>query len=201
MGQSPENGIREDEEDDATSTAPGGSEGSEGNDDDGRDPRVKELSDEAARRRIENKELKAQLDSAMQQLKAIEDKDKSEVEKATARVAEFEAKVAEMEAALQKERIQNAFLSSNKYTWHNPERALALVDLSEVSIDDDGSVSGLDKALEKLAKSDPYLIKSTDDSAPTGGSPSGTPAGSGSKKDKGAADRDKLLAKYPALRR
>ena len=205
MGQSP---ADEEGTEDGTGTtdsgaAPEGSTDSAGSEDtEGKDPRVKELSDEAARRRIENKELKTQLDEAMKSLKAIEDKDKSEVERATARVAELEAKQAEMEASLQKERIEKAFLASNKYAWHSPDRALALVDLSEVNIDDDGAVSGLDKALEKLAKSDPYLIKATDDAGGSGAkTPSGTPAGSGSKGDKGAADREKLMVKYPALRR
>jgi chromosome segregation ATPase len=200
MGQSPDGIVTDDENDDASSTPPGGAVSEESTDNEGKDPRVKELSDEAARRRIENKELKTQLDTAMQQLKAIEDKDKTEVEKATARVAELEAKQAEMENELQQERIQNAFLASNKYTWHNPERALALVDLNDVKINDDGKVDGLDKALEKLAKSDPYLIKSSDDGGTPPAGASGTPAGSGSKGGKGA-DRDALLKKYPALRR
>jgi hypothetical protein len=194
----------EEQDEDTTDTPdPAGvdSGSDEGSGDEGKDPRVKELSDEAARRRVENKALKTQLEEALQQLKGIEDKDKSEVEKATARVAELEAKQAEMETQLQQERIQRAFLASNKYTWHNAERALSLVDLSEVTIDDDGKVTGLDKALEKLAKSDPYLIKATDEggSAPKGAS--GAPAGSGSKGEKGAADREKLMAKYPALRK
>ena len=192
-------------ENDGTATdgegAPGTNANSDSDSDDaGKDPRIKELSDEAARRRIENKQLKIDLDAAKSTLKEIEDKDKSEVERANAKMAELELKLEENNAALQQERIEKAFLASNKYTWHNSERALALVDLADVVIDD-GKVTGLDKALEKLAKSDPYLIKTADD-PPNGSGPTGTPAGSGEGKGgKGAVDREKLMVKYPALRR
>ena len=201
MGQSPEDVIDDDEQETDDTTPPGDGEDGEGDGNEGKDPRVKELSDEAARRRVENKALKTQLEEALKQLKSYDDKDKSEVDKATARVTELEALVAQQEESLQQERIHTAFLASNKYTWHNSERAMSLVDLSEVTIDDDGAVSGLDKALEKLAKSDPYLIKSSEDGGSPKGGPTGTPAGSGGKGEKGAADREKLLAKYPALRR
>ena len=200
MGQSLNN-----ENEDGTNTdesaALGGTDNGQGDDgNDGKDIRVKELSDEAARRRIENKQLKTALDEALGKLKSIEDKDKSEVERATSHAAELEAKLAELATALEQERIQKAFLASNKYTWHNPERALALVDLADVTIGEDGTVTGLDKALEKLAKSDSYLIKDSADDA-GGSTPTGTPAGSGTKQDKGAVSREKLMAKYPALRR
>lgn len=203
MGQSPEDEDGTDTGAGTTddTTPPGEGDAGDSNDTASKDPRVKELSDEAARRRIENKELKTQLDEAMSKLKEIEDKDKSEVERATAKLAELEEKLTANETALQQERIEKAFLASNKYAWHNSERALSLVDLSEVTIDEDGKVTGLDKALEKLAKSDPYLIKSEGSDGDKGTGPTGTPAGSGDKKDKGAADREKLVSKYPVLRR
>lgn len=145
-------------------------------------------------------EAERRLNEALNRLKEFEDKDKSEIEKAQADAAEAAKRAEAAETALQRERVNNAFLLHNKVTWHNPERALALLDLSDVTIAEDGTVIGMDKAIEALSKSDPYLIKTED--TPAGDlPPSGTPAGSGGRKPNASADREKMLAKYPALRR
>ena len=134
-------------------------------------------------------------------LREYEDKDKTELEKAQRDAQEAQKRADEAEAGLKRERITNAFLLHNTVQWHNPERALALLDLSEVTIDDNGSVVGMDKAIEALTKSDPYLIKEeAADDGKTPPPPSGTPTGSGRKTDK-QVDRDRLLQKYPALKR
>lgn len=186
-------------EDESTKNGTGNGAGTEGEEDQG-DPRIKELSDEAARRRVEARDAKARAEAAEAKLKEIDDANKSEIDRATARAAELEAENAQAQAALKEARIQNAFLASNKYQWHNAERALALVDLSEVTIDEDGKVTGLDKALEALAKSDSYLIKGDDagDGTPPGST--GAPAGTGKKKDPAVATREQLASKYPILR-
>jgi len=136
-----------------------------------------------------------------QRLRSFEDKDKTELEKAQRDAAEAAAREKAANEALKRERINNAFLMSNKFSWHNPERALTLLDLSDVTIDEAGKVTGLEKAIESLAKSDAYLLKAPD---PTPGSdlpPSGQPTGGGGPAKVAKADRDKLLEKYPALRR
>ena len=194
----------EDKKDQLDPDETGGPEGSNGDENeggDGQDPRIQDLNREAARHRHEKKEIQRQLDEANQRLREIEDKDKSELTKATERAAELETENAQLKTGLTQAQVKIAFLASNKYEWHNADRALALVDLSEVTIDEDGKVTGLDKALEALVKSDPYLVKATDgssDSGPKGSS--GAPAGSG-KKDKDGANREKLISRYPVLRR
>lgn len=144
-------------------------------------------------------EAEKRLNETLARLKEFEDKDKSEIEKAQADAAEAQKRAEEAETALKRERINNAFLLHNSVTWHNPEKALALLDLSEVTISDDGTVVGMDKAIEALAKSDAYLVKTEDT---PGGSlpPSGAPAGSGPKGQK-QLDREALRKKYPALNR
>jgi hypothetical protein len=135
-------------------------------------------------------------------VKEFEDKDKDELQKATDRVQELETENTGLSEAVKQLRIENEFLASNKYTWHNPKRALSLADLSEVTITEDGKVEGLDKALDALAKSDQYLLKSEkdgDEEPPEGSSGSGN--GSGRKGGKGAVDKEALQKKYPALRR
>lgn len=135
-------------------------------------------------------------------LREYEDKDKSELERAQRDAEEFKAKAEAAEQNLKRERVNNAFLMNNKFAWHNAERALSLLDLSEVVISEDGKVTGLDKAIEALAKSDPYLLVPEDGN--TKGAdlpPSGQPVGGGAKSGKPTTDREKLLSKYPALRR
>jgi hypothetical protein len=169
------------------------------------DPRVKELSDENAKHRNLNKELKKQNADLAARLKALEDKDKSEAEKATSTAKELEAKAKQLEETNQRLLVQNAFLTDNKYTWANPKTALKLVDLSDVEINDDGEVTGMREALDKLAKAEPYLLaKNADDGDDDGDDGKGKPPPTGvpqGKKPKGNPDREKLLMKYPALRR
>lgn len=90
-----------------------------------------------------------------------------------------------------------------KIKFKNPKTAFKLLDLDEVDVDDDGTFDGLEDAIAALAKSDPYLVddgkddKDKDDKGT--GRRVGQPTGS---RSKGAnPNREKLLKKYPALRR
>lgn len=155
---------------------------------------------EALKRRMQAADKRAS--EAEAKAKEYEDKDKDELTKATERAETLEKENEALQQATKDLRIENEFLASNKYTWHNPKRALQVADLSEVTITEDGKVEGLDKALDALAKSDEYLLKKsdgTDGEGPDGKSGSG--AGSGRKDDKKTVDKEALAKKYPALRR
>ena len=204
LGASEDDKPDDDSDDQPDDDTSGGGDGDDDPEEDSgkdeRDPRIKALSDEAAKRRVENKQLKADLDKALARIKEIDDADKSEVDRLTEQVAELTSKQEEAEASLREARLHNAFLASNKYTWHEPETALKLVDLSEVEIEEDGSVKGMDKALKALADSKPFLVrKEEEEDEPK--TPTGTPAGSGGRKDKSKLDRERLEKKYPAIRR
>lgn len=113
-------------------------------------------------------------------------------------------------ATVRKQAIQIEFLGSNKYTWNNPKAALRLLDLDEVEIDDDGKVTGLDKAIEALAKSDPYLLKTADagdgenkngqGKAPAGKSGATTKNKTTNDSKSEAEKRADLERKFPSLR-
>ena len=175
------------------------------------DKRIQELSAEAKKKRLRIRELKAankklqeELDAAKKG-KKTDDSDDTEDESTGQLKKDFET----MLSANEQLRIQLAFVSNTKHQWKDPEAALKLADLSDVEIDDDGQVEGLDEALEELAKSKPYLLaesKSEDDDEddedgddkrkrrrkvgqPTGGRKKGNP------------NRDSLVKKYPALNR
>lgn len=94
-----------------------------------------------------------------QELRQLRDKDLPEAEKLKRDFTESQEQVKTLTETNNALALKVAFLSDNTYSWHNAERALKLVDLSQVEINADGSVSGLKEALKALATSDPYLVK------------------------------------------
>jgi predicted KAP-like P-loop ATPase len=83
----------------------------------------------------------------------------SEVEQLKAKIAESEKAKADAEARVNDALIRHAVeMAANKLKFHRPEVAYQLLDLAEVSIDEDGKVSGVDEALKKLVKENAYLV-------------------------------------------
>lgn len=181
-----------------------------GGDDGGAGGKPKDKSDDSNDGTISREEfdaLKARMQAADRakaaaeaRIKEFEDKDKSELEKAARDRDEALALGEKLAEQLDQERIRNAFMSSNKFQWRNPSTAIKLADLSEVTIGDDGKVTGLDKALEALAKSDPYLLKGDDDEDDDKLKGKTAAGGTPPKGNKQKARREELLTKYPALR-
>lgn len=132
------------------------------------------------------------------ELQQIRDKDLPEAEKLKRDFDTAQKQVVELQDSNKRLALENAFLKDNTYGWHNPDRALKLVDLSQVEIQSDGSVAGLKDALKALATSDPYLIKQqTDDSKPQqqGGTAPGNNGNSSTSKPNAA----KMVGRLPAL--
>lgn len=204
---------------DATMTAPNGSEGNTGEPqggdpadtedpegsggEDDRDPqaKIKALNEEKDRHFKKFQSEKERADDLAAKLKEIEEAGLEEGEKVKRQNEELTATVTTLTEANQLLRLENAFLTDNTYSWHNPKRALKLVDLSEVEIADDGTVKGLDNALKNLAKSDPYLIKAVEKDDGKPGPKTGDTVNPPKNQKQGEADREKLLQKYPGLRR
>jgi len=157
------------------------------------DRRKAELEAEVSTLKTENAALKA------------EGKDGKLDEATTARVAELEKTVTESSKTIQTLRINNAFLSANDFTWHDPEDAMRLADLSEVEIEEDGTVVGLKEALKKLAKAKPHLIKKAevkvdkDDADEEDRNPSGSATNGRRKGGRAKPDRAALSKTYPVL--
>lgn len=111
--------------------------------------------------------------------------------------------IAQLQSSLDDQLLNNAFLTDNTYKWQNPARVLQIVDRSSVDIKD-GKVSGIKEALESLAKSDPYLLKSDDsggEGSSGGGQTGGQNNGNRNNSNNGQKSREELSRKYPALRR
>ncbi len=121
---------------------------------------------------------------AEQELKQLRDKDLPEADKLKRDYEESQAQVQQLQDVNKALALKVAFLSDNTYTWHNPERALKLIDLSQVEIQPDGTVSGLKEALKALATSDAYLIKQEvkeEPKPPAGTAPANNGGSTGSK--------------------
>lgn len=214
MGASPDDpsngGEADDKDKDPEGTGSKSEDSDSGGDPDGSKPKgnpdakIEDLEQEKERHYTRRKEAEAERDRLRQEVEELKGKDKGEDEKLKEKVAQQETTIASLEDSLRSAHLENAFLKDNTYSWHNPGRALKLADLSKVEIDDDGTVHGLKEALDKLAKSDAYLINKE------GKEEKKTPPNTDDPKNKGkkekAADskddkRAALLRKYPALRR
>jgi hypothetical protein len=157
---------------------------------------------EVARREAED--LRARMKAADQraakfetELKQLRDKDLPEQEKLLRDHAEV---VKERDSLLEGNRalaLKVAFLSDNSVTWHNPERAMKLVDLSNVEIDADGKVTGLKDALAALAKSDAYLVKTEKEQEKE--TPPATAPGTNGANGTGKPSTKTLSSRFPAL--
>jgi hypothetical protein len=134
-----------------------------------------------------------------QELKQLKEKDMPAAEKLQRDFEESQKQVETLQSTNQKLALQVAFLSDNTYTWHNPDRALKLVDLSQVEIDADGKVSGLKDALKALATSDPYLIKK-EVSQEENRTPPGTAPGNNGANGSGKPKATALQSRFPVMR-
>lgn len=142
-------------------------------------------------------------------LKELEEKDLSEQEKALKLVPELQESVATLQKENQGLKAKVAFLGLDGFSWHDPDVALAQVDLSEV-VGEDGTINKkeLKKAAEVLAKDKAFLVKAaTDDkdkgkngAGGNGQGSSGSGVGSGGRgAGNNGVDEAALKAKYPAL--
>ena len=153
-------------------------------DDDGKNRTNDDDSDaemEKLRKRMKAADKRA--DEAAAALKKREDADKGELERATETVTELEAKLEELTETVKDLRLQNAFLTANTHSWHDPDVALKIAESKkylEDVVDGDGEVDKkvLGKALDRLAKEHVYLVKTeVKKDNPDDDNPSGEPAG------------------------
>lgn len=141
------------------------------------------------------------LAEARAKLKQFEDKDRTELEKAQNDLKEA---VEARDSALEKLRdfqIIEAFRNASEaekppLNWHNTKVAMGQLDSNLYKIEDDGSVTGMDKAVKALAKDHEYLLKKEQGAAGKSGGSFNNGSGGGNK----TADAEKLKNKYAALR-
>lgn len=127
---------------------------------------VKKLRGESAKYRTQRNDLQTKLDgfsdlggfesfdalkSAASSWQQQEEQNKTEMEKMNDQISRLQA---ERDMAVQQAQdrlIQSAFVSeASKLGYANPADAYRLADLSDVTVDDDGTVKGVDKAVKAL---------------------------------------------------
>lgn len=179
-----------------------GDEGSDEGKDDGassdkKDDRDAEIEAIKARMRAADRRAAA----AEAKAKEYEDKDKSEGQRLSEENESLKSEVETLKKSLQEQRLQNAFLTSNDYTWQDAEAALRLADLSGV-VDEDGEVdkAALKKALKALAEGKPFLVKTQEGNGESKNGPSGSSTGSSkNNRQQSGPSEDELRRRYPAL--
>lgn len=138
----------------------------------------------------------------LNKIKAFEDKDKSELEKAQGDLAEATKDRDASKQALQSLRVEVEFLKVDGISWHNKGDALKML-LSDymdgVEIDDQGKVKGVDAAAKRMAKDKAYLVNSTPATS-TGDKMNGSRKGDASKQSQSARD-ESLRKRFPSLGR
>lgn len=149
--------------------------------------------------------------AAESELQKVKDKDLSEKDKAVKDLQTVTDERDGLVVEVNKLRLANAFLSANTITWNDSDVALEIASSKgylEDAVSDKGEVDGkeLAKALEKLSKDKPYLVKSKDDSEDEDDEPEPKPsgtstAGAGKKKSDADARMARLRESLPALGR
>jgi hypothetical protein len=166
--------------------------------------KAKALKDEQARHyngKKEEERKRLEAEAERDELKKKQDeadrKGKSELENLKSDVESQKSTIESQAATIKRLTVANAFLELPDIEWHNPKRALTLVDLSEVEFDDKtGEIKDTSKlvaAAKNLAKTDAYLVKSK--TAVGNGTPAGKPTGSPPAGGKGAAAMDDAAVK------
>jgi hypothetical protein len=143
---------------------------------------VEELRSEAKGYRLKLRDTEKRVEDLEAKLKDISDAEKPEVERLTEEKARLETLLKDREVELQTSAVNTAIrMSAVQANVVDVEAVTALIDRNEITFED-GSVAGVDKALKKLLKDKPYLIKGGEEIPPPTPGAGGTPMGQGNKK-------------------
>lgn len=163
----------------------------------GTQPSPEQVAAEKYRQRMIAADQKASKYEA--ELKQLRDKDLPEMDRMRRDIEEKDKALAEAQEGLRRARIDNAFLKANKYRWRDNELALKNVDLSDVDIDDQGNVIGIEKALERMAKAYPWMLEEKDkEEGSTSVGTASTPPMTG-KASTDKPDRAKMVKRFSAM--
>ncbi|MCF7586771.1 phage scaffolding protein [Staphylococcus epidermidis] len=115
----------------------------------------------------EIEELKAEISNRDEQIAKLQDsvKDDSELKK---ELDELKNKNAEWQTKYQESQLNNAVKLAVAKDANDADDILAFINKDELELQDDGKVKGLDKAIESLKESKPYLFA---ESKPSGRTP------------------------------
>lgn len=181
--------------------------------------RIQELAAESKKHRLKARDYRKERDALQAELdKLKQGKGKpaaKETESDTEDAgddpsAELKTENEQLKQQLMRQQLRSSFTelttgSKPLAQFKNPSTAFKLLDLDDVEIVD-GEIEGLDDAIKALAKSDPYLLVSKDeddddDEVTERRRRRSTGQPTGGRQTKANPEREKLISKYPALRR
>lgn len=115
----------------------------------------------------EIEELKAEISNRDEQIAKLQDsvKDDSEIQK---ELEEVKQQNAEWQSKYQESQLNNAVKLAVAKEANDANDILAFINQDELELQEDGTVKGLDKAIESLKESKPYLFA---DNVPKGNTP------------------------------
>ena len=111
---------------------------------------------------LAKKDLKQKLREAnvkIQKLEAGAEQDEDEDKDSNSKVDKRDQTISAQSETIRSLQLQVAFLSDNTHSWNDPKLAISLIDMDDLDVEEDGSISGLKEALDDLAKNRPYLVK------------------------------------------
>jgi hypothetical protein len=161
-----------------------------------------DLRKEAESLRERMKAADRRADAAEKRAREYEDKDKDKVEILERDLSEVTSERDTLKTEVADLRFANAFALHGKYTWQDPEIVLGILrKREEATLEDDGTIKGLDKALDAIAKEKPYLLKGNgddedDDKSDKDGPPRSGSATGSTKNKQGKPDEQKIRKKY-----
>ena len=180
--------------------------------DDPKDRRIRKLSKENGRRRVENADLQAELDAKNEEIEDLQTQVKNGLKLQT-KYDKLKDEKDKTEAAAREQAIRTAIAGDKDEkdkprTWYDTSMVLSLLDRDSLAVDlSDGSVGGLSDQLKEIAKTKPFLLKSASgdegnnggtQQQPSGSAPQTSAAGT---RGQGTADNERaLMDSFPALR-
>lgn len=131
----------------------------------------------ALQREREQREAAEKREKALaKELKAYQDKDKSESEKTAERITELERERDQFASARREDSLRIAAMTAaRKLGYRNPDLAFRLIATGAVDYDEAGQPRNVERLLDEIAKADPYLVGNATD---YGGGPRGKASGS-----------------------
>jgi len=150
---------------------------------------VEQLRHEAAERRQQNKDLKAQLDQLQAMLQKTLGVDPAapsdQVQATLGQVADLQKKFEQAQTKQRDSELRAVVIAeAAKVGVADPMDAVRLADLTKIEFKDDGTIIGVDEAVKALVEAKPYLLRQQTPHArpgnpgptnPAGGAPQGPP--------------------------
>ena len=178
--------------------------------------RIRKLSRENNKRRIENRTAKRNLESKDAEIAAL----REELEKAKKLQTAYDnlktssekqldtVKRMAIRSAIEKDAVQNEKGEASPRAWYDVNMVERELDQSKLSVDiSDFTVGGLQEQLDAIAEKSPFLVKSSENRSGNGRQPNSyqasgqTPQSSatGTGAENQASEESKMLADFPAL--